>query len=83
MIAVVIVEPVRQLDLARVQTRRGMRDRHEAIGILEWQRPQHDGVEQREHGRDGADADREHEQHDGGEAGAARERTHAVSHVAL
>ena len=54
---------------------------HEPIGILVRERLEQDGVDHREDRGVRADAEREHDEHGGGEAGALAEAAKGVAHV--
>jgi hypothetical protein len=54
---------------------------HDAVGAGVGKRVQQDGVDEREHRRGGADAEREGEHGDGGEARVAAQGAEAVADV--
>src|SRR5262249_59329485 len=55
-------------------------DVHQAVGVTVRKWLQHHAIDDREHGRGGADAERDRQRHGGGEAGGSTHQSHAVLH---
>ena len=58
-------------------------DGDELVGLVEWQRAEHDGVHDREDGGGGADAERQHDECDDSEARCGAEPAHGFRRSAM